>query len=93
MVVLSSGCDGVLRIRQAEELVQVEALIAQPAVDALDEGVLHRLARLDEAQHYPALVGPPVEGVLRQPGAVAEDNLGRGAALGRQPLQHPHHLG
>src|SRR5690606_39946469 len=39
----------------------VQAFVAQPAVEALDVGVLHRLARADERQAHPLRIGPCIE--------------------------------
>ena len=47
VVVVPPRLDDFPRLRQGGEHVLVEALVAQPAVEALDERVLHRLARLD----------------------------------------------
>src|SRR3989304_115382 len=80
------------RVGQAEEPVLVQALVAQPAVEALDEGVLHGLARLDEAQRDPLLVGPLVERFARQLGPVVQhDLLRRLAALANHPAEHARH--
>src|SRR5437773_12270421 len=46
---------------KSQEPVPVDALVPQAAVDALDEGVLDRLAGLDEAQSQPAVIGPGPE--------------------------------
>jgi hypothetical protein len=43
IVVDAPRLDSVLRLRQAEEPVFVEALVAEPAVEALDVGILGRL--------------------------------------------------
>lgn len=40
--------DGALRIGEREEPVLVQPFIAQPAVERLDERVVHRLARTTE---------------------------------------------
>ena len=41
-------------VLQVQEPVAVEALIPEPAVETLNVGILHRLARLDE--HEPHIV-------------------------------------
>ena len=48
------------------EPVLVQALVAELAVEALDVGVLRRLAGLDQAQLDAALVGPLVERPARE---------------------------
>ncbi len=50
--------DFAAHVVERDEDLFVEALLAEPAVEALDEGVLDRSARLDELQLHPALVGP-----------------------------------
>jgi hypothetical protein len=39
--------DDLTRLLEVDEQVLVEALVAQPAVEALDESILHRFARRD----------------------------------------------
>src|SRR5215204_3020233 len=46
------------RLFQTDEPVLAQALVAELPVEALDEGVLHRLARVDEAQGDAALSRP-----------------------------------
>lgn len=36
----------------------IQALIAELSVEALDEGILHRLPRRDEVEQYPVAIGP-----------------------------------
>ena len=70
----------------------VQALVSEPAVEALDEGVLNGLAGLDEVQPHAPLVGPLVQhqaGELRS--VVKDDPRGRLAALGDQPVEYLHH--
>jgi hypothetical protein len=74
VVVLVPRLDNGPGLGHRGEPVLVEALVPQLAVEALDEGVLHRLARLDEVQPHPSLVGP---GIQRLPGklwAVVDDD-------------------
>jgi len=47
-------------VRQIEEPVFVQALIAEFAVEALDVAVLHRSPRRDEVQLDSVLIGPLV---------------------------------
>jgi hypothetical protein len=58
--------DGPLRVGQAEEPVLVEALVAQLAIEALDETVLLGLTGIDELQLDAGLVSPLVERPARQ---------------------------
>ena len=50
VVVLAPDLDPFAGVGQAHEPVHVQALVAKLAVEALDEGVLHGLARLDEVR-------------------------------------------
>src|ERR1700677_5272273 len=47
-----------LRLFQRREPLDVEAFVAESAVEALDEPVLHRPSRTDEAELYTGLDGP-----------------------------------
>jgi len=58
VVVEPPGRDRSDRIGQVTNQRRVQALVAELPVEALDERVLHRLARLDEPQLDPTLVGP-----------------------------------
>ena len=55
--------DGALRVAEREEPVLIQALVAQPAVERLGVGVLHRLPGLDEVQRHAAAVCPLIEGL------------------------------
>ena len=66
----------------------VQALIAEPAVEALREGVLHRLARLNELQLHAVLVRPLIEGEAPELRSVVADDRRRPAALRRQSVEH-----
>ena len=66
----SSLFDLAARVVERDEDVFVQTFLSQAAVEALDEGILDRLARLDELQLHAALVGPlighpPVDSVCR----------------------------
>lgn len=50
VVIVSPRIDDATRVAEAGEPVLRQAFMAQPAVEALDVGVLHGLAGLDEAQ-------------------------------------------
>jgi hypothetical protein len=60
VVIDPPGLDDAPRVVETEKPVLVEGLIAQLAVEALDVGVLNRLAGPDEVQLYAPLVGPGV---------------------------------
>ena len=48
-------------LRQARKPMVIQALIPKPAVEALDEGILRRFARLDQLELHAVLVGPLVQ--------------------------------
>ena len=77
-VVVDPPCfDDVAGFGQAREQMLVEALIAQPADEALDEAILHGLARRDVVPFDPALLLPCEDGVRGQLGAVIADDHAR----------------
>ncbi len=61
MVVDLPRFDEQLGIGQACEPVDIEALVAKTAVEALDEGILNGLTGIDELQLDLVLVGPLIE--------------------------------
>jgi len=71
--------------RREQRLVQ--QFIAQPAVEALDGGILHGFARRDVVPVDTALVSPAEDGVAGELAAVVADRHLRLAALHHQPLQ------
>lgn len=78
------------RFFDADEQMLVEAFIATLAVEALDEGVLHRLTGSDEAELDVTPMRPRINGATAELGAViAEDRL-RCATLLDQTLQDLH---
>src|SRR5271170_1513055 len=78
MIVVVAPCvDGLACFGEGEEHVLVEALIAQFAVEALDEGILHRLAGFDVV---PVKAGRKVHQWARVGLA-----SGRGSARGNSP--------
>ena len=48
-------------VRHRQEPVFIQALVPEAPVEALDVGVLDRLARSDEAEYHMMLVGPRSE--------------------------------
>ena len=91
IVVHAPRLNRLLRIRQAHEPALVEALVAEPAVEAFRERVLNRLARLNELERDPACVRPLIEGLSSELGAVVADNRARKAARGGQPVEDARH--
>ena len=49
------GFDGRSCVRDRREPVQVQAVVAEGSIEAFDEAVLHRLARLDELELHAGL--------------------------------------
>src|SRR5262249_28376863 len=80
----ASERDASLGQRREQRLVQ--QLIPQPTVEALDEGILHGLARRDVVPGDTALIGPCQDGVAGQLAAVVADHHLRLAALDHKPL-------
>lgn len=50
-----------LGVAHRDEPVLVQAFIAEPPVEALDIGILHRLARPNERQRDTGFVGPCIQ--------------------------------
>lgn len=73
-----------------DEPVLVQALVAEFAVEALDVGVLDRLARTDKRQLHTLLERPGIQRLALEVRTVAHcDRLRQSAGLG-EPLEHPH---
>ncbi len=69
--------------------MQIEALVAKSAVEALGEAVLDRLARPNEAQLDAVQVGPLIECLARALGAIVEDQAVRvSTALLSHSVEH-----
>jgi hypothetical protein len=79
------------RVVERDEDVFVKAFLAQPAVEALDKGVLDRLTRLDELQFHAALVGPLIEHPPGKFRAVVGLDDCRQPAPAAQSFQHSLH--
>src|SRR5580658_203555 len=73
--------DDPVRHRQATEHVLVEALVAEAAVEAFNEGVLHRLARRDVMPTDASILLPAQHGVGGELAAVVADYHQRLLAL------------
>ena len=59
---------------QAGKEVLIEALVAQPAIEALDEAVLGRLARCDVVPFHAPFFLPGQDGARGELGAVVADH-------------------
>ena len=91
-VVVDPPClDDLARLLEAGEEMLVEALIAQAPVEALDEAVLHRLARRDVVPFDMALLLPVQDGVRGQLGAVVAHDHRWIAALDCDAIELPSH--
>ena len=93
LVVVGAPCpDDLAGFGARSEPALVQALVAEPAVEALHVRVLRRLASLDQPQRHAVTVGPAVErvaGELRT--LVGPDQLRQAAEL-PDPIEHPRHI-
>ena len=72
---------------EIREPVFVETFVAKRAVEALNEGVLRRLAGLDELQRDAVVVGPGIKGATDELGSVIDhDRASRGLRRVDQPV-------
>ena len=80
VVILPPGFDQLSSFGEAEEKMFIEALVAKFAVEAFDEGVLHRLAGLDIVPGD-SFGGPAQHRIAGQFGPViADDGVGPAAS-------------
>lgn len=87
VIVVPLGLDLGTSIRQRQEPVAVQALVAKPAIEALDEGVVGWFARPREIERDAAGVGPQIQ-VARDRLAALIDPDRRGIAyLAARPLK------
>ena len=87
IVVVLPGCQRRSSVLERRKLGGVQALIAQPPVERLDQRVFNGLARADEIELHALPPGPLVEQLRGELGAVVDgDRLGYGPLPG-QPLQ------
>ncbi len=77
------------RVVERDEDLLVETLLAQPALERFHEGVLNRLARLDELQPHAGSICPFIHHPAAELGAVVGLDHRRRRARLAQPLQHP----
>ena len=78
VVVVPPGAEHEPGVGQRGEQCLVEAFVAQTTIEALDEAVLHRLARRDVVPLDPALLRPAQDGRRPQLGAIAHWEAGSG---------------
>ena len=74
-------------VLQGVEDLLIQKLVAEAAVERLDEGVLLRLARVDIMPRHPILVGPLQDGAAGELGAVIADDAS-GLSADPHPVAH-----
>ncbi len=87
VVVVLPGVQQSAGLRQRREQGLVEAFVAQAAVEALDEGVVGRLARRDVMPFDLAFLKPAQDRCRGQLGAIVADHRQRLAARGKHGIQ------
>ena len=87
VIVLAPGFEHDARMGQRAEQRLVQELVAEPAIEALDERVLGRFARRYVVPADAALVGPVQHGVGGQLGAVVRDDRRRLCSAGDDPVE------
>ncbi len=90
-VVIAEGFEQTAGVVEVEELVFVEAFVAELAVEALDVGVLGRLSRSDEVMLDPVLMGPAFEGQAGKLRSVVGEQAGGPAPQFGNVVEHPRH--
>ena len=91
VVVIAEGFDQITGMVEVEELVFVEAFVAELAVEALDVGVLGGFSRGDEAMLDLALMGPAFQGQAGKLRPVVGEQAGRPASQFGDAVEHPRH--
>jgi len=91
VVVEPPVCDGFPGVVQRQEPVLVQAFLAELAVERFDVSVLHGASRGDEVQRHLILIGPLVQHLRRELGAMIDDDPLRQTVLQPQLFQHAHH--
>src|ERR687890_224724 len=76
-----------LRVCQVYKPVRIQALLPEPAVETLDEGILHRLSRLDKLQANMPLFAPGCDCPPPKLWSIVHDDHFRPAPLGDYVLQ------
>ena len=79
--------NGALRIGEGEKPVLVQALVPEPAVERLDEGVVHGLARTTELELHAVLMGPGVERLAPELRSIVHRDALRQPARATQSLE------
>src|ERR1019366_2269705 len=88
VVLMTPACQDAPYIIQRAEPVRVEALVAQPSVEALDMSILHRPSRLDVHQPNFPVFRPAQHATRCELWSVVRAHVLGSATLFDQPLQH-----
>ena len=92
VVIHDPHADGLLRMVETKTKSLVEQFVAHSTIKALDEAVLHRLARRDEMPVDFVVLAPGQHGVTGEFGSVvADDHPGLGLAPLDDSGQFTHH--
>jgi hypothetical protein len=87
IVVFTPGVEDDLRLGHGRKHVAVRALVAQLAIEAFDEEILHRLPRSNEIEAHVVRIRPRIHGAAEKSAAVVvRDRLG-GLTLPHQVAQ------
>ena len=82
---------GLPPLLKRHEPVLLQALVPEPAIEALDTRVLHGLARRDKRKLHSPLIRPGVQGVADELGPVVRQQpVRQRTPLVGYPIQHPH---
>lgn len=92
IVVATPGLDLPPGLAQCLERVQVQALVAQRAVEGLDEGVVGRLARPGEVNPRAVVVGLMVDEAAGELRAAVHKRTSRRSAFPHEAVQHLDHV-
>lgn len=87
-IVVDAPClDDLAGLRQSVEQIFVETFVAQPSIEALDEGVLGGLTRGNVVPFDTTVLGPFEDGMAGHFGSVVRDDRLWAAAGGDKPIQ------
>jgi hypothetical protein len=85
VVVVAPRIQRGLDVDETQEPMLREALLAKPAIERLDQGIVPRSARPTEVELDPVPVGPMVQGPRGELGSVVDGDRRRRLALGGNP--------
>ena len=90
VVINAPSFTDIARFSQAGEPMPIQTLITELPIEALNESVLHRLARINEAQRNATHGRPLIQRLARELWPVVHDDVQRLPPSGSEPLQHSH---